>query len=168
MEKFSDSGKKEINSADRSLSSRRNLWAGLLFGLGLVAFFDETVFHQLLHWHHFYDKSTTAAGLVSDGWFHAFSWFATVGGLFMFADLRRRKEFWMKRWIGGILLGAGTFQLYDGTVQHKIMRIHQIRYVDNVLLYDMVWNVIAVAMITAGAILIFLTGRKNKVKGAAF
>jgi uncharacterized membrane protein len=31
--------------------------------VGLVAFADETVFHQLLHWHHFYDKSTLAVGL---------------------------------------------------------------------------------------------------------
>ena len=35
--------------------SRRNLWSGILFGVGLVAFVDEAVFHQILHWHHFYD-----------------------------------------------------------------------------------------------------------------
>lgn len=46
---------------------RRNLFSGLLFGLGVIAFLDEVVFHQLLHWHHFYDRGTTAAGLVSDG-----------------------------------------------------------------------------------------------------
>ncbi|MEH7743475.1 DUF2243 domain-containing protein, partial [Neobacillus drentensis] len=40
----------------------KNLWSGFLFGIGLVAFIDEAVFHQLLHWHHFYDKSTTAFG----------------------------------------------------------------------------------------------------------
>lgn len=40
----------------------KNLWSGLLFGIGLVAFIDEAVFHQLLHWHHFYDKSTTGIG----------------------------------------------------------------------------------------------------------
>jgi len=34
---------------------------------GVAAFFDETVFHQLLHWHHCYDPSTTEVGLVSDG-----------------------------------------------------------------------------------------------------
>lgn len=80
--------------------SARNLWAGFLFGLGIAAFFDETVFHQLLHWHHFYDKSTTNIGLVSDGLFHAFSWFATIGGLFLFADLRRRNTYNWKRWGG--------------------------------------------------------------------
>ena len=45
----------------------RNLLSGCLLGLGFVAFIDEAVFHQLLHWHHFYDKSTPDIGLVSDG-----------------------------------------------------------------------------------------------------
>lgn len=47
----------------------RNLWSGILFGLGLVTFIDETIFHQLLHWHHVYNKSTTDIGLVSDVFF---------------------------------------------------------------------------------------------------
>lgn len=133
---------------------KRSLWSGILFGIGLVAFIDEAVFHQILHWHHFYDKSTTAAGLVSDGFFHAFSWFATIGGLFMLADLRRRNGLLPKGWWGGLLLGGGLFQLYDGTVQHKVFRIHQIRYVDNILTYDLVWNLAAAAMILLGGILI--------------
>ena len=127
--------------------SSRNLWSGILFGVGLVAFIDEVVFHQLLRWHHFYDKSTTDIGLISDGLFHAFSWFATVGGLFMFADLRRRKALWMKRWLGGLLLGSGAFQLYDGTIQHKVMKVHQIRYVENVWVYDIAWNLLAALLI---------------------
>lgn len=152
---------KEVRSF--SHFSRRNLWSGFLFGIGFVAFFDEAVFHQLLHWHHFYDKSTTSAGLVSDGFFHAFSWFATVGGLFLFADLRRRNSLLLKKWIGGVLLGAGIFQLYDGTVQHKLMRLHQIRYVENVWMYDLVWNTTAVLIMVIGASLAVRTkkGKRN-------
>ena len=147
--------------------SKRNLWSGILFGLGLVAFIDETVFHQLLHWHHFYDKATTNIGLVSDGLFHAFSWFATIGGLFLFADLRRRNALVLKRWIGGIFLGGGVFQLYDGIIQHKIMRIHQIRYVENVIVYDVIWNVIAAAMIILGVILTLKTNNSQKSQGVS-
>jgi uncharacterized membrane protein len=135
------------------LGRSRSLWAGGLTGIGFIAFIDETVFHQLLHWHHFYDRSTTAAGLVSDGWFHALSWFATIGGMFLYADLRRKKAFSRMRWQAGILLGAGIFQLYDGTVQHKLMRLHQIRYVEHVEVYDWVWNIIAALMIVAGTML---------------
>lgn len=136
--------------------ARRNLGSGVLFGIGLVAFVDEAVFHQLLHWHHFYDKSSTAIGLVSDGLFHAFSWFATIGGLFMLADVRRRNAFRPSRWWGGVLLGAGAFQLYDGTVQHKLMRIHQIRYVDHVIVYDLVWNMLAILIVVLGIMLLSL------------
>ncbi|XKG86872.1 DUF2243 domain-containing protein [Sutcliffiella horikoshii] len=148
-------------NGETSNYNKRNLWSGILFGLGMVAFIDETIFHQLLHWHHFYDKSTTSIGLVSDGLFHALSWFATIGGLFLFADLRRRNSLLWKRWIGGIYLGAGVFQLYDGIIQHKIMRIHQIRYVDNVIIYDVIWNLIAVAMIVVGVILTIKTNNRH-------
>ncbi|WP_040957215.1 DUF2243 domain-containing protein [Virgibacillus sp. SK37] len=144
----------------------KNLWSGFLFGLGLAAFIDEMVFHQLLHWHHFYDKSSLAIGLVSDGFFHAFSWFATIGGLFIVADLKRRDAFWVSRWWGGVLLGAGIFQLYDGTIQHKLMRIHQIRYEVDILPYDLVWNITAIIMIVIGAILLRKT-RKESIRGVS-
>src|SRR3982750_4113369 len=77
----------------RSDVTRRNVLSGVLLGVGVAAFIDETVFHQLLHWHHFYDRSTPAAGLVSDGIFHAVGFFAAVAGLFLFADLRRHQAF---------------------------------------------------------------------------
>ncbi|AJY73477.1 DUF2243 domain-containing protein [Paenibacillus beijingensis] len=150
---------------DRSAYLSRNLWSGILFGLGLVAFIDGAVFHQLPHWHHFYDKATNEIGLVSDGFFHAFSWFATVGSLFMVADLRRRSAWRRTRWVGGIFLGAGGFQLYDGIVQHKQMELHQIRYNVNILPYDLVWNISAVVMIVVGFILLIRTRSQSKQAG---
>lgn len=51
-----------------------------------------------------------------------------VAGLFLLADAHRRGGFVPKRWWGGLLLGAGGFQLYDGIVQHKLLGLHQIRY----------------------------------------
>ena len=117
----------------------------------MAAFVDETIFHQLLHWHHFYDRSTPAAGLVSDGILHACGWFATVSALFLFADLRRRQAWRAQHWWGGLLLGAGGFQLYDGTVQHKLLRLHQIRYHVDLTAYDWTWNLVAALLIAAGA-----------------
>ncbi|MCM3781124.1 DUF2243 domain-containing protein [Microbacterium hydrocarbonoxydans] len=141
------------NDRARAAYSKRNLWSGILFGIGLVAFIDEAVFHQLLHWHHFYDLSTTEVGLVSDGFFHAVSWFATIAGLFLLADLRRRGAFWPLRWWGGVLLGAGAFQLYDGVIQHKVLGIHQIRYVPDLIVYDLAWGILAVLLLVVGGIL---------------
>jgi Predicted membrane protein (DUF2243) len=58
--------------------TRRSTWSGVQAGVGLVEFIDETVVHQLLHWHHFYDKFTMAVGLVLDGLFHVGGFIAMV------------------------------------------------------------------------------------------
>ncbi len=133
---------------------RRLLVSGLLFGLGLVAFVDETVFHQVLGWHHFYDRGTSELGLLSDGVFHAFSWFATIGGLFLLVDVVRRGGWQPTRWWAGVLVGAGTFQLYDGIVHHKLLRVHQIRAVDDLLAYDLAWNGAAILLLLIGIALL--------------
>jgi uncharacterized membrane protein len=127
---------------------------GVLIGIGVAGFLDETVFHQLLHWHHFYDKGSASAGLVSDGFFHAGSWFAIVAGLFLFADLQRRRSAVQRRlWAGG-LLGWGGFQVYDGLIQHKLLGLHQIRYVAYVLPYDLVWNAAGAVAVLVGTYLL--------------
>jgi uncharacterized membrane protein len=152
--------------AGRGIDRTRTTVSGALFGVGVAAFVDETVFHQLLHWHHFYDKSTTDIGLVSDGVFHAVGWFAVVASLFLLADLRRRGGLWRTRWIGTALLGAGTFQLYDGTVQHKLLGLHQIRYDVDLVPYDITWNVIALVMVVVGGVLVVRT-RSGRVSRSA-
>jgi len=123
-------------------------------GVGVAAFLDETVFHQLLHWHHFYDKSTPAVGLVSDGLFHAFGWAAVVIGLVWVAVLRRPAALFGRALVAGILLGTGGFQLYDGTVQHKVLHLHQIRYHVALLPYDLTWNLLAVLALIIGGVLL--------------
>jgi uncharacterized membrane protein len=139
--------------------SGRSVLTGVLIGVGVAGFLDETVFHQLLHWHHFYDRGTTTAGLVSDGFFHAFSWTAVVAGLFLLADLHRRQATLPKRvWAGG-LLGWGGFQLYDGLVQHKVFGLHQIRYDVELLPYDLAWNLSGALGLVLGLVLLRGTAR---------
>ncbi len=128
--------------------------SGLLFGVGVAGFVDEVVFHQLLHWHHFYDRSTPSAGLVPDGFFHAFSWFATVAGLVLLIDVRRRGPMPTARWVGALLVGTGAFNLFDGTVHHKVLRLHQVRYGVDLTPYDWAWNGIAAVVLAAGAVLL--------------
>ncbi|HZG89881.1 MAG TPA: DUF2243 domain-containing protein [Pseudonocardia sp.] len=141
-------------AGERTHQPRRNLVAGLLLGVGTVAFLDEVVFHQLLHWHKFYDRATTEIGLVSDGLFHAFSWGATVAALFLIGSLRRDRAVHPRRLVGGVLTGAGAFQLYDGLVQHKLLGLHQIRYGVELLPYDLTWNVLAVVLLVVGLVLV--------------
>lgn len=132
----------------------RSLTSGLLIGVGVAGFLDETVFHQLLHWHHFYDKSTPTVGLVSDGWFHAVSWAAMVAGLFLFADLQRRHATARTRLWAGALIGFGGFQVYDGLIQHKVLGLHQIRYGVELWPYDLGWNVVGGLALVLGLVLL--------------
>lgn len=162
MKKIQIKGRLIVIKENVTEYANRNFWSGILFGLGMVAFIDETAFHQLLHWHHFYDKSTTSIGLISDGLLHAFSWFSTIWSLFLLADLRRKKALWLKRWVGGLFLGAGLFQLYDGTVQHKFMKLHQIRYNVDILPYDLTWNISALVMVIFGMGIVLKTRSKSE------
>ena len=66
------------------------VWA--LIGAAVVAAVDEIVFHQILNWHHFYDRSTSSVGLLSDGLLHSAELLALVAGVFLHADLRRRAD----------------------------------------------------------------------------
>ena len=47
--------------------NRSLLWPAVLVGIGVAGSLDEIVLHQLLRWHHFYDRDSQAAGLIADG-----------------------------------------------------------------------------------------------------
>jgi uncharacterized membrane protein len=149
-----DIGAHAATSADPAALRARSIWSGILTGLGVAAFVDEAVFHQLLHWHHFYDGGGPDAALVSDGLFHTGGWLATVAGLFLLAELQRRRGVLVRAWWAGLLVGLGGFQLYDGLVQHKLLRLHQIRYGVELLAYDVTWNAFAVIALLAGVLLL--------------
>ncbi|WP_210619405.1 DUF2243 domain-containing protein [Mammaliicoccus lentus] len=144
---------------ERQLYDKKHRWSGLMFGFGLAGFIDEMVFHQFLQWHHFYDQMTREVGLFSDGVLNAMCGFFIIFGLFLLADARRKFSTNWIFWIGRVLMGMGTFQVYDGIINHKILRMHQIRYVDNVITYDIVWIVTGSLMIIVG----YLMSRKREM-----
>ncbi|PYC69343.1 DUF2243 domain-containing protein [Micromonospora arborensis] len=134
---------------------RSSAFAGVLIGVAIMAAVDEIVFHQLLAWHHFYDRSTPSVALLSDGLLHAAEVIALVGGFFWFADLRRRRALSDRLAWGGFLLGAGGFQLFDGLIDHKVLRLHQIRYGVHLVPYDVVWNVAGSVLLLAGVAVVW-------------
>lgn len=140
------------NAAARA-ARRSAMITGVLVGIGLVGALDEIVFHQLLQWHNFYVHTTSFWRIVSDGLFHAFTALLLFIGTQRLWTTRRALSRLDRRgplW-GGILLGAGGFQLFDGTINHKLLQIHPIREgVDNILLYDLAWNAAAVLLLIAG------------------
>jgi len=133
---------------------RRSLVVAAFIGIGLMAAVDEIVFHQLLAWHHFYDHASTAMALFSDGLLHAAELVLLVGGLFLFSELRSRGALAPTWAWAGLFIGLGGFQLFDGIVDHKVLRLHQIRYVDNLLPYDLAWNGAAVVLLVIGLLLL--------------
>ena len=134
---------------------RSLFWPGVLVGIGVAGTLDEVVLHQLLAWHHFYDRSTPTVGLVSDGLFHLFSTAVLVIGLIQLVERRRTTADPPRLALAGILLGAGGFNLYDGTIQHKLLGLHQVRAdAPNNLPYDLAFLAIAVVVALAGALLL--------------
>lgn len=132
---------------------RRSLIVGAMLGAAVMAAVDEIVFHQLLGWHHFYDRSTSDVALVSDGVLHAAELVLLVAGFALLADLHRRNEFARGAGWAGVLLGAGVFQLWDGLVDHKVLRVHQVRYGVDLLPYDVAWNVAGAVLVATGTAL---------------
>jgi uncharacterized membrane protein len=134
---------------------------GVLLGIGVMAAVDEIIFHQLLRWHHFYDGSTPAIGIVSDGLLHTGELFALVAGIFLLLDGRRRQVLRPISAWSGFFLGAGGFQVFDGLIDHKVLRIHQIRYGVELLPYDLAWNIAGVVLFAIGVVL-YLRSRRTR------
>jgi len=141
------------------------LTTGVLIGIGLVGTVDEAVFHQLLDWHHFVERTTDGApldevtrrvGLVSDGLFHLLSTGLLALGLLRLArrGLPDRLSD-RRRLLAGVLLGFGGFNLYDGVVQHKLLDLHQVRRgVPDLLPYDLAWIGGALLIVAAGVLVL--------------
>ena len=130
---------------------RKPFAAALAAGVGLAGTLDEVLFHQLLAWHHFYDGDTTTVGRMSDGVFHLASTALLVWGVAAIARMRAGAA---RRTWAGVLLGAGGFNLFDGTVQHKLLGLHQVRHVEDTLPYDVAFIATALLVVLAGGLLL--------------
>lgn len=142
------------SSTTLTLQRGPSVAATAMIGVGVVAGIDEIVLHQLLGWHHFYDRSTGDVALASDGFLHAVELVLLVGGFFLLADLRRRQALAVRHAWAGLFLGLGGFQVFDGIVHHKLLRLHQIRYGVDLLPYDVVWFVVALLLLAVGTALL--------------
>ena len=144
---------------------RPTLAAAALVGAALMAAVDEIVFHQVLGWHHFYDRSTPEVGLLSDGLLHAAELVGLVAGAFLLADLHRRGALARASARAGLFLGLGGFQLFDGLVDHKLLRVHQVRYGVDLLPYDLAWIGASVLLLVVGTGLVLAS--RGEGRGAA-
>ncbi len=136
---------------------------GLIIGVGIAGTLDEVILHQLLQWHNLYVHTSESGRIVSDGLFHLVSSALLLAGSLLLWRRRHapRRPGDGRRFGGAILLGLGGFNLYDGTIQHKVLRLHQVREgVANLLPYDLGFLAIAILVAAAGWALL-ASGRRR-------
>jgi uncharacterized membrane protein len=155
--------------SSRRTTSRSALWTGILLGIGIMGFLDETLLHQLLQWHTFYWNTDQHGRILSDGLFHAFSTLLLLWGALR---LWRGHDTWASPYryaiVAAILIGAGGFNLYDGLVQHAILHFHLVNELvcsspasskdtilgicRNDIPYEVVFDLIALIVLSVGII----------------
>ncbi len=148
-------------AATSALSERARrslLWTGIILGVGVIGTLDGVVLHELLQWHKFYVHTTEFWRTFIDGMFH----FVTAallfwGALRLWADRDLLSRYGRMRLLwAGILFGMGGFNLYDGTIQHKLLQLHPVREgldTGQLLPYDLTFNGIALLLLLAGGLL---------------
>jgi uncharacterized membrane protein len=133
----------------------------LVTGFGLGAFIDGIVLHQVLQWHHLvvkFESADTVQGLQEntfwDGIFHLVSWLIVlVGVLCVAARGAEVRAFGMRRFIGMLFVGFGTFNIVDQVVFHLALQAHHIRMVENYQLYDWTFFGFGIVLVAAGTAL---------------
>lgn len=130
----------------------------ILLGIGLGGFVDGIALHQILQWHSMLSNlvgmSTVAAVHLSmfwDGVFHAATWIVSfVGVMLLWQSGRRGSNPALSIFLGAMLMGWGAFNLVEGSINHHLLELHNVREVTE----PMAWNIGFLAFSSA----IFLLG----------
>lgn len=131
------------------------LLPSVVVGVGVAGTLDEVVFHQVLQWHTYYTGAGHSVGLVSDGVFHAVMTVALGVGLVWLVRRSRVRGAPARLVTGGVLAGAGGFNLFDGVVDHKVLRVHQVRSgVEHLWVYDLAWIGTSALVLALGLLLL--------------
>jgi uncharacterized membrane protein len=141
------------NVPQRSKTLRTLLLSGVVVGLGLAGNLDQIVMHELLQWHVFYVHTAGFWQRFFDGVFHLSMVGVLVAGLVaVWTWQSRHPRVWRPGvLVAGVLLGVGAFNLFDGTVIHKLLRFHQVREgVADLWRYDLGYLGLALIVLMAG------------------
>ena len=144
-------------------NSRSLLGAAVLLRVGMAAFFDGIVLHQILNWHHMICQERSCHPLSiadlqaknkADGWFHLAAYLITAAGvwrLFRAGGVRAAGTADAGRLFrGGLLAGAGGFNVSEGIINHHILGIHHVRFGAARDIYDVAFLVISAALLATG------------------
>ena len=130
----------------------------LVLGIGLGAFLDGIVLHQVLQWHHLVSTYTPATTLEAlevntfwDGVFHLVSWAVVLLGLlWLWTGRRDAAAVPLRGLIGMLAIGWGVFNIVDQLVFHLALEAHHIRMVPNYQVYDWTYTAFGAALVLGG------------------
>lgn len=121
-------------------ANRQARRAFLVLGVGLGAFVDGIVLHQIVQWHHLvsaegeHDMRTLAgleANTLADGLFHLAAFALTAAGVAMLTCAARDdgplRRLGGPTIVGTLLAGWGAFNLVEGVVNHHLLTLHHVR-----------------------------------------
>jgi uncharacterized membrane protein len=113
-------------------TAMHRITAGVVLGVGMGAFIDGILLHQIVQWHNMgsaivppITMDAMSRNMVWDGQFHLLSWFITLGGII--ALWRDRGAPTMTMFVGQMIMGWGLFNLIEGVVDHHLLQIHHVR-----------------------------------------
>jgi uncharacterized membrane protein len=136
---------------------------GILIGIGMGAFADGILLHQILQWHNMLSSRVPPVDLVSakvnmlwDGIFHAAAWIVTAMGIARLWQAGHRRDVsWSGRAFGGSLaIGWALFNIVEGAIDHHILGVHHVHPGSNELAWDLGFLCVSAAMLVAGVLLV--------------
>jgi uncharacterized membrane protein len=108
--------------------------AGVVLGVGMGAFIDGILLHQIAQWHNMgsaivppITMDAMSRNMMWDGQFHLLSWFITLGGIIALWRDRGLSAPTMTMFVGQMIMGWGLFNLVEGVVDHHLLQIHHVR-----------------------------------------
>jgi LPXTG-motif cell wall-anchored protein len=142
--------------------------AAMVLGIGMGGFIDGIVLHQILQWHEMLTNKiapvTVEAKSVNmfwDGIFHAFTLVVVFIGVILLWKLTRRPDTDRSGRIlaGGLIAGWGLFNIIEGTINHHMLHLHNVREAGGTDFWNYAFLGVSVIMIIIGYLL--LRRKKN-------
>jgi uncharacterized membrane protein len=154
-------------ASTESANYRRKLllWGGTV-GFGLGAIIDVVIFHLVFQHHHilsgYFDPHSyegMRTNVMYDGIFLALMFGVLFLGLVMLWQTTNRAQRRLSGLFlsGAIVTGAGVFNVFDGTINHYVLDLHNV--VHNTEAWNPHWVVVSLVMLGVGiSILYFADG----------
>ena len=145
--------------------------AAIILGIGLGGFIDGIFLHQILQWHQMLSHKLVPDNLLNksvnmfwDGIFHLFTLVVVIVGVLLLWRLSglTNKSRSGQLFGGGLLMGWGIFNVVEGTINHHILKLHNVREVTP---HPEYWNlgvlILSVLMIAVGWLIMWMRKSKN-------